>query len=420
MDRPTPRKDADARTLRIDLLGAFVPPSREPVLELALAALGRGPILLTGDAGIGKSWAVEQLIHQAPSGWWTRVDLTPADGPSDLYRHIARGLGMASGSPIPTSRLDIADLLADRSADGERHSLVIDEAHNLALDVWEEVRVLANRLGHADGFANLILVGQTVLIRRFSTRALAAIEARLASHIHLRPIDLDEAREWLARTHPGIDWSTDEVEAIHRDSGGNPGRLLRRSAAISARATDRGSVALPPEAKATALPHSTDLGVSGPTSRAESPPTNPPPLTGPDRPPLHFEVEENAIEVGWSTDEVEPSSFDDEDDQIEPSVPGGMTPRLDQTDQAVNDHYAALQAWREWADNQDKRAGTAKSDRAIADEIDEAAEAEAAEKSEATSNDRPSVRVEGQQHFAPFGQLFTRMPQVGEPGSPRS
>jgi len=420
MDRPTPRKDADARTFRIDLPGAFVPPSRELVLQLALAALGRGPILLTGDAGIGKSWAVEQLIHQAPAGRWTRIDLTPADGPSDLYRHLARGLGMASESSIPPSRIDVADLLADRSADGERHSLVIDEAHNLALGVWEEVRVLANRLGHADGFAHLILVGQTVLIRRFSTRALAAIEARLAAHIHLRPIDLEEARDWLARSRPEIDWSSDEVEAIHCDSGGNPGRLLRRSAAISARSPSKGPIALQTKTEATALPFTSDLGDSESTSRVESLPTSSPPLTGPDRPPLHFEVEENSIEVGWSADEVEPSGFDEEDDRIEPSVSGEMTPRLDQTDQAVHDHYAALQAWREWADNQDKRAKTAKSDRVLADEIDEAAEAEAAEKSEATSNDRPSVRVEGQHHFAPFGQLFTRMPQVREPGSPGS
>ncbi len=219
MDRPTTRKDADARITRIDLPEAFLPPSRAGDPELGLAALGLGPILITGDAGIGKTWMVGRWTALARDCRWIRIDLTPADGPADLYRQLARGLGIAPAVPC---RLDIADALAERDADGERHSLVIDEAHNLAPDVWEEVRVLANRLGQPDGFQHLILVGQTPLVRRFATRPLAAVEARLAAHVHLRPIDVAEAGEWLGRRHPGLDWSG-------RRAGSGPPRLRRQS-----------------------------------------------------------------------------------------------------------------------------------------------------------------------------------------------
>ncbi len=419
MDRPTTRKDADAPTMRIDLpvAEAFVPPSRESVLDLAMAALGLGPILVTGDAGIGKSWFVERLFGLAPTSRWLSIDLTPADGPIDLYRHIARALGLGSGEPRPPSRIDVADALADRSVDGHRHSLVIDEAHNLGPDVWEEVRVLANRLGRADGFANLILVGQTALVRRFSTRALAAIEARLAAHLHIRPIDVSEAREWLTRKHPGLDWSTEEVEAIHRDSGGNPSRLIRRSASISARLASIPVLAPRPEPRGSLpIPKKSDIDDFGPAAMIPGSSPSPSPLTGADRPPLL--VEENAIEVGWSPEDQGSSGFE-EDDRVEAGSQDGAALPSERSDQAIHDHYAALQAWREWADNQDKPSNPSKSDRDLADEIDEAAEAEAAEAAEAGSSDRASVRVEGYQHFAPFGQLFTRMAQVREPGSPK-
>ena len=420
MDRPTTRTDADAPTTRIDLAEAeaYVPPSRKSVLDLALAALGAGPILITGDAGIGKSWLIERLVALIPTSRWACIDLTPSDGPTDLYRYLARALGMGLNDPGRPSRINIADALADRSHDGERFSLVVDEAHNLGPDLWEEVRVLANRLGHPDGFANLILVGQTTLVRRFSTRSLAAVEARLAAHLHVRPIDVAEAREWLTRKHPELDWSTDEVEAIHRDSGGNPSRLIRRSASSSARLAPKPAIAPRFESRASLpIPRESDLDDSDSSAMITVRPSGPTPLTGADRPPLL--VEENAIEVGWSADDQEPSDFE-EDDLVEPSGRGGLVVPSEQSDQAIHDHYAALQAWREWADNQDKQVSPPKSDRDLADAIDEAAEAEATESAEAVSTDRASVRVEGHQHFAPFGQLFNRMAQVREPGSPRS
>ena len=397
-------------------IGMFFPPSRQTVLDLAHAALGLGPILITGDAGIGKTWTVSRLIHQVRSSRWLVVDLTPSDGPGELYRHLARRLGLTSSGRHGPGRLDIAEALAERSTDGERHALVIDEAQNLAPEVWEEVRVLANRFGQADGFAALILVGQTPLVRRFATRSLAAIEARLAAHLHLRPIDLIEAGQWLARSHPDRTWSSDDIEAIHRDSGGNPARLLRRSAALAARVGVGAAPAPQVELAApAAASRETDLDGFSPAAmiaeRAMGGPTH--------RPPLH--VEDNAIEVGWSTDEVAPLVRDADDEASEATDDAvGIAPRLEESDQAVHDHYAALQAWREWADNQEKRTHPARTDRDLADEIDEAAEAEAAEALEVPPSERGSVRAEGYQHFAPFGQLFARMTPVREPESPRS
>ena len=406
--------------MRIDLpdAAAFLPFSRQSVLDLCHTALQAGPILLTGDAGIGKTWLVDRLIQQVPQVRWVSIDLTPADKPVDLYRHLARGLGLATTGRREPSRIDVAEGLAERSADGVHHALVIDEAQNLSPSLWEEVRVLLNRFGDSDGFAHLLLVGQTPLVRQFATRALAAIEARLAAHLHLRPIDVAEARAWLHQQYPGVAWSADEVEAIHRDSGGNPSRLIRRSAGIVARVAGR-AAQLPPARPAEPATLSAQPGLDEfePNAMIARRPLASPPLTGPDRPPLH--VEENSIEVGWAADDADSSAFDDDtaDDESESGASGHAptAARLEDSEQAVHDHYAALQAWREWAGNQEKQVRPAKSDRDLADEIDEAAAAEATDPTESAARERGSIRSEGYQHFAPFGQLFTRMVPVREP-----
>ena len=67
----------------------------------------------------------------------------------------------------------------------------------------------------------------------------------------------------------------------------------------------------------------------------------------PSRPPLR--VEDGLIEVGWAGDpaDEEPADFDDSDeiDEFDP-----------EEGEPVDDHYAALQAWAEWARNRDRLA----------------------------------------------------------------
>jgi hypothetical protein len=391
MDRPTTRTDADARGSRLDPHEAFVLPSRRPALNRCRGAIeagggiGIGPILLTGNAGVGKTWLWRRLRDESPpSRRWIGVDLTPANDPAEFYRLIAHELGR-----IEPTRVDLVDYLAELQADGERLILAIEEAHNLSMPVWEEVRVLANRLGRPGGFASMVLVGQTSLARRFSTRPFASIEARLASKVHLGPIDVDEARELLTGLRPGREWSVEEVEALHRDGAGNPGRMLRMlgpldSPSIALLATRPGPVPLlvPP-----------------------SPMASPDPLTGPGRPPIR--VEENMIEVGWSPDDA-PSPGEEVE---EPGVPVPTA----SGEEAVLDHYAALQAWREWSENQARRTQPSPDLSEAGPEDDVEIDEDEANPLPQPQADRPKVWSEGEQAFAPFGQLFSKMAQAREP-----
>ena len=121
----------------------------------------------------------------------------------------------------------------------------MDESHRGSKEVWEEIHTLASSLGRADGFAALLLLGRTEFARELATRRLDSWATRLSLHLHLPPLDLDEARE-LVTGHScsrRIELSASDLEELHRDALGNPRMLLHLAdsrAARVCRATRRG------------------------------------------------------------------------------------------------------------------------------------------------------------------------------------
>jgi general secretion pathway protein A len=265
--------------------------------------------------------------------------------------------------------------------------LILDEAHLAPTETLEETRVLSNSLGRPEGFAALVLVGQSALARRLELRSLAGLEARLAGRVHLRPIDADEAREWLAR-RGGAPMDRATVVELHRAAGGNPRRLLLLAATIRPIPTGAGGAAEP-----------------APPPVTEAPLVAPPDLArlGTSRPPLH--VEEGVVEVGW-----DPAA---ETEPVAPIVTDAPPPGPDAVPVAVEDHYAALQAWEEWSRNQGR--GAAETARPEPDARPGAAAEEAGPASAVAAH--PNLRAEGQQTFAPYSQLFSRLRQSGDRGS---
>jgi general secretion pathway protein A len=89
------------------------------------------------------------------------------------------------------------------------------------------------------------------------------------------------------------------------------------------------------------------------------------------------------------------------------AAPVGDAPPL--SDEAIEDRYAALQAWTEWARNEGRDPVTG--DPAVEDEGQAVRDAPAAESVPPPSG----VRAEGQHEFAPYSQLFTRLRQSRDP-----
>ncbi|MFO0960178.1 MAG: ATP-binding protein [Isosphaeraceae bacterium] len=336
-------------------------PSRARARESCRSAIASGLVLLSGEAGTGKTWLWRSLADErAGQAEWVAVDIGPTTDPAGLIHSIARALGVPSFAEADPARAAIADALWDASQDGRRHILVLDEAQNAGDDVLEEIRVVANGLGRPDGWAGILLCGQTPLVRRLRARPLAPLEARIRRRIHLGPIDLAEAVALLRPADP------DAIEERHRDARGNPARLLRGS---------------PPPPRAA-------------LAQREEPrrPFHPLPPAAPERSPL-VQVEEGVVEVGWDPEVESPAAAQLAIPTLELAPPAPEGAR----EEVIDDPYATLQAWQEWSQG---RHG----DAAEPDPV------------RWTVGVGPSqVRAESQQPFSPYGDLFGRTYPQPEP-----
>lgn len=386
----------------------FTLPSRNAAIEALRPALRTrsGPVLVTGDAGVGKTWLGRRLRTEVPPSWrWVGIDPSPANDAGEFYRLVAHALGLVEVGGLAASRLALADFLRDRAADGDSWVLAIDEAHGLADAVLEEIRVLSNRLGQPDGFAGLVLIGQTMLGRRLASHPLVSLASRITARTHVRPLDIEEASMLLDRLHPDLGWDRDTLERLQRETAGNPKQLLRLARQRSGSAPRR----TPVRPAAPVVPAPPVLDIVPVETPAHKPWDGP--VLGTAKPPLR--VEEGLIEVGWDPDpDPEPEPAEGQGDVAAETPPRTRTDVTVPAEEPVDDHYAALQAWNEWARNQGRTATVEAVDpsRVTASPAVEVDSLESVPE-DGSSSPPAGVWSEGEQKFGPYSQLFSRMRQ---------
>lgn len=408
-------------------------PSRRSALRALQSAIvaARGPVLLSGEPGAGKTWLAGKLRATSPSSWrWLTLDLSPALDPMGLYTLMLDAMGCEPCATLALARAAIAESLEAGAADRVSWGLVLDECHTACTGVLEEVRVLSNSLGRSRGFAAIVLVAQPALLRRLTTQSLAALKSRLERWTHLRPLELEELRIWLTTRSSETPWSDMEVERLHRDTFGNPARVMRHPLwrATAARRPapapilERPPTTTPPPSKpATPVEHRSEAAAIRQIGSVL-----------PSKPPLL--VADDMIEVGWVDD---PDDIPTTPEAIQQPAPA-QVPRptsepvvreepievvrakvvaepVSPSEEMVEDHYAALQAWSEWSRHQPQEVEEAASTRdPFTDERVEPGDASGGEPVEEpletpARSGGASVWAEGQHGFAPYSQLFSRL-----------
>ena len=341
-------------------------------LRVAVEEGPAGPILITGEPGAGKTWLTSVLACDLPPFWRpVKVDLAEAMDALDLLTLIAQPLGATLTDRIGSSRVELSAVLEDEFADGRHWLLVVDEAHRGSRSVWGEIQAIVNQLGRPGGFSALVVAGETELARELSGRCHGGFASSLKAHLHLMPLDLDEARELLGLTESRDVAIERALEELHRDAGGNPARLLqfvqsrpalfsqspRHSSIPSSGSSTTASRGLPsfglsvlndpPEEPGPDSVPEDSADVEEPGFRRSVAP----PLI-PSKPPIR--VEEGLVEVGWEGD-LESESEPPVIATLSHLGPDARSPDTSLPSvEVVDDRYAALQAWNEWTRNQER------------------------------------------------------------------
>jgi general secretion pathway protein A len=254
----------------------------------------------------------------------------------------------------------------------------------------------------------------------------------------LLPLDLDEARSLLdcQDRMPAADLH--DLETLHRDEGGNPRRMMRlwrkrsefsADLAIEPRSAVPNLPSTATTLSATASEPAGDQSIVTAGSHVASevltaipdfelgrgtPAWTESRSLVPSRPPLR--VEDGLVEVGWKesfeaeTAAMKPTEGEQPLSPLPPVVEGDESA----SEEIIEDHYAALQAWTEWARNRGRMPEPAaasaqpqRPSRAVETaDLDEPAETPAA-----APLSNAAIRAEPQHEHAPYSQLFSRLRQ---------
>jgi type II secretory pathway predicted ATPase ExeA len=403
-----------------------------------LKQTGGGAIfLLTGEAGVGKTWLWGRALSEFPGNLKpTVVEFSRSLRAVDFLRLAANGLGAEGGASLSSGRLQIQDVLADLEHRGLEAVLVAENVQEARPEVWSEILALTDRSYDRSGFRAIIMVGPPALLRALSRNRLEALRIRVERHVHLLAFDLEETERFLRGWLSEESLRAIDLERVYQETRGNPRQLARwirqrlsprhpdssvprTSGGRGGRLNGREGVREAPCEGFAAVGSAVGAPRGGELASASARESNLPPdslasvsnTLLPTKTPLRFE--DGLIEVGWSGD-LELAHEASSEPESEPVGPD-RTAAQGSCDEPVEDRYAALQAWNEWARNRGVGCLTENPDRdpsqdAIPNLSWEFAKAPPSGPEKSSTAFR-AVRAEPLHEHAPSSQLFAHLRQ---------
>lgn len=166
--------------------------------RLAFALSERFPALITGDIGTGKSTALRAFVHSLDHNLHPLVYLhNPRLNTATLYSQILLALQVEPAHAFSRLLPQLRDTLLNLARKNRYPLLIIDEAHLLPSDLFDQLRFLLNHDLDANSLLTLILVGQPDLAAKLRFAPYQALNQRIAVRYALHPLDLEETAAYV-------------------------------------------------------------------------------------------------------------------------------------------------------------------------------------------------------------------------------
>ena len=196
----------------------------------------QGAALLVGGIGFGKSFLMNQLVHELPAAHdpVARI-IYPQLSPPEMLRFIAAELGQ-DDHPVESGGLDqvirfIEARLRNFTEQGRNPLIIIDDAQ-LILDqgVFQALQLLLNFRQHGGIEFSMIFVGERSLLPQL--QRLRQLDERLAVKAVLQPLNHEETAQYVEhrlRTAGSTRTIFEEsaIESLFELSGGIPRKINR-------------------------------------------------------------------------------------------------------------------------------------------------------------------------------------------------
>ena len=219
----------------------------------------KGFMVLTGEVGTGKTLMVHCLLELLRKRRVVSANVIhPWLRPKEFLHYIISDLGMtpANADNKATLLLQLYNYLIARQHKNEITVLIADEAHNMDVELLEEIRLLTNLETTQQKIIQIVLVGQPELDQKMDSPQLRQLKQRITLRCTLEPLAELETRAyiWQRMKRAGMNFEAvlvfppETVSSIYSYSHGIP-RLVNticENALIHAYAPPEQAPVVPP------------------------------------------------------------------------------------------------------------------------------------------------------------------------------
>ena len=160
-----------------------------------------GFAVITGEIGSGKTSLVRKLLKNSDSSLAVGiVNNTRVDSYAEFLQWTLMAFDIEFGNDedsAPRLQKLLGDFLTQQHTQQRRPILIIDEAHNLDVEMIEQLRMLSNLNVDKMDLLQLVLVGQSKLRETLAGDELLPFVHRVAVDCHLEPLDLEETHAYI-------------------------------------------------------------------------------------------------------------------------------------------------------------------------------------------------------------------------------
>jgi general secretion pathway protein A len=149
--------------------------------------------------GTGKTTLLYSILSRRNSDLTAAYVSYSAQSFEDLLAGALRDLGVATTATGKRTLLENLNDYLRRQADERRNTaLIIDEAQNLSVETFEELRLLSNFESYTRKLLQIVLVGQPELAERLRQPALRQLRERVSVRAYVNPLSREEMAGYIA------------------------------------------------------------------------------------------------------------------------------------------------------------------------------------------------------------------------------